>query len=319
MMIDGHCDVLMKLYEKNTSFHDRGVLDVTLDRLRQADCRMQAFAMFFAMKEPTMAHAAAYVRIFHERILNHGEMLFVRTRHDLRRAVETHRIGALLTLEGADVMQGNLDHLDTLYEMGVRVLGLTWNHANWAADGVLEPRQAPLSLKGRALVDRCNERGIILDVSHLAEPAFWELCERTARPPIASHANAHACCPHPRNLKDAQIRALIGAGGLMGITFVPQFVRQDGAARPDDLLRHIEHIATLGGAQLLALGSDFDGIDSHVSGLEHPGRLNEFKEYLLRYYSAEFVEGLYWRNAYSFYMNHLPEEQGTIDLSKSLT
>jgi membrane dipeptidase len=307
MMIDGHCDVLLKLYAKNVAFDDGGVLDVTLDRLRRADCRLQAFAMYFDVPEPTMAHAAEYVRLFRERILCHGDMLFVRTRHDLRRAVEERRIGAMLTLEGADVMQGNLDHLDALYEMGVRVLGLTWNYANWAADGVKEPRQAPLSLKGRELVHRCNERGVILDVAHLAEPGFWELCERSARPPIASHANAYACCPHPRNLKDEQICALIERGGLLGITFVPSFVREGGGARADDLLRHIEHIAALGGEKILSLGSDFDGIGDYVADLEHPGRLPAFRDLLLNYYSAEFVEDLYWRNAYSFYMKHLPE------------
>jgi len=308
MLMDGHCDVLMKLYlDPELDFRSGPGLDVTLDRLIRADCRLQSFAVYLPMAEPTMAHVAAYARILRELAAAHPELHPVRTRQDLRRCIEERRVGAMLTLEGVDALQGNLDHVDELYELGVRSIGVTWNYANWAADGVLEPRQAALSLKGRQLVERCNQKGMILDVSHLAEPGFWELCERTARPPIASHANSYACCPHPRNLKDDQLKALFDAGGLIGLAFVPHFLKDGGNADSDDLLRHIEHIAALGGERNICFGSDFDGIDAYVKGLEHPGKWPELEERLRRYYSDAFVEGLYWRNAAAFYAEQLPD------------
>jgi membrane dipeptidase len=309
MIIDGHCDALTKFYENpNLSFQDDSILDVTLKRLQDAGIHLQCFAIYMtsSIAEPSMEHIMKYIELFHRRILIHPEISFVRTRSELLQSTKDGRIGAMLTLEGADALQGNIERVETLYQLGVRCLGLTWNHANWAADGVLEPRQAPLSQKGRALVERCNKTGMILDVSHLAEPGFWELCERSSRPFIASHCNAYAVCPHPRNLKDDQIRALIQQGGLIGLAFVPFFINQKGPAEAKDLLQHIDHIAGLGGGHTLCLGSDYDGIDEWVSGLEHPGKLPAFKEWLSQYYSDDFVEGLFWRNAYSFYENQLP-------------
>lgn len=311
MIIDGHCDALTKLYtHPGISFQDETVLDVTLDRLKQAGVALQCFAIYMPnqVKEPTMEHLRTYVRLLHERVLVHPEMHMVKTNQDLAHVVREKKIGAMLTLEGADALQGNLDHVEELYTHGVRCLQMTWNYANWAADGVQEPRQAALSLAGRALLERCEEVGILLDVSHLSEPGFWELCERSRRPFIASHANAHSLCPHPRNLNDDQILAIKKKGGLMGLAFVPFFIREDGPASAKDLLAHIDHIGSLGAGGQLCLGSDFDGIDEWVVGLEHPGKLSSWVELLHRYYSDDFVEGLLWKNAFSFYKRELPDE-----------
>src|SRR5690606_34269437 len=125
----------------------------------------------------------------------------------------------------------------------------------------LEPRGGGLTARGRELVAECNRLGIALDVSHLSERGFWELMERTQDAPIASHSNAKALCSHPRNLTDEQIHAIIKTGGRIGITFVPYFLRAGGGAAIDDVLRHLEHICSLGGAGHVAFGSDFDGID----------------------------------------------------------
>lgn len=309
MWIDNHCDALTKIYlNPELEFRGGKGLDVTLERLGHADVRLQCFAIYMpaSIAEPRMEHVLAYIRLFHVRILCHPEMVFVRTGKDLELAFRERRTGAMLTLEGADALQGNLAHVETLYRLGVRCLGLTWNFANWAADGIQEPRQAALSLKGRQLVDLCNETGMILDVSHLSEPGFWELCERTRKPFLASHANAYTLCPHPRNLKDDQIRALIKAGGLMGLAFVPDFLNADGDAGVSDLLKHIDHIAALGGERVLCFGSDFDGIDNWVRDLEHPGKLSSLREILLKHYPNEFVERLCWKNAYQFYLSQLP-------------
>ncbi|MCZ4142781.1 dipeptidase, partial [Escherichia coli] len=132
----------------------------------------------------------------------------------------------LLTLEGVDGLEGNLFYLQLCYEMGIRIVGLTWNYANWAADGVMEQRGAGLTEKGKALVGRCNEIGMLLDVSHLTEKGFWELTELSERPFIASHSNSYEVCPHVRNLKDDQIRAIVARNGRVGLTFVPWFVKQ---------------------------------------------------------------------------------------------
>jgi len=308
MIVDFHCDVLMKMHaEPDIRFADDPRLDVTLEKLRQGGVRLQNFAIYLPEKisPPSFAHILECVRLFHERIASLDEMRFVRTAEDLVRARNAGKIGAMLSLEGADALQGRVEDADLLFELGVRSVQITWNYGNWAADGVLEPRRAGLTVKGRRFVERLARTGMLLDVSHLNEPGFWEAAALYNRPLIASHANARAVCPHPRNLSDDQIRAIVSSGGLIGIAFVPEFI---DPYEPDmvRLMHHIEHICSLGGEKGLMLGSDFDGIDRHVPGLEHPGRLPDLADLLLNHFPARTVEGILGENAYRFLLSHLP-------------
>ncbi|GAB6988993.1 dipeptidase [Paenibacillus pini] len=214
----------------------------------------------------------------------------------------------MLSVEGADGFEGNLFYVKMCFELGVRFLGLTWNYANWAADGVLEKRNGGLTKKGIELVRLCNEIGLLLDVSHLSPAGFWELTELTKQPFIASHSNVYRICPHPRNLSDEQIRAIVSMDGRIGLTFVPWFVKQDEASvKIKDLLPHIEHICELGGENHLMFGSDFDGIESWVKGLEHPACYPALAELLLKHYSESQIKGWFNNNALNFLETHLPE------------
>jgi len=196
--------------------------------------------------------------------------------------------------------------LRLLFHLGLRAIGLTWNHANWAADGVLEPRQGGLTAKGRKLVEECERLGIIVDVSHLSERGFWEMADRAERSFIASHSNAQALCPHPRNLTDDQIKALIAVDGRIGITYVPYFVKESGSATIDDVVRHIDHIASLGGARHLMLGSDFDGIEQYVDSLRSPGDVPKLVDAMLRAFPESMVRDVLSHNAIRFLEERLP-------------
>lgn len=306
---DGHCDVLAKMLERpELGFNDPG-LDANRDRLRCGGIRMQTFAIFVSDRtpKPTMDDALESIRLFQERILTAPSYVSIRSQQDVARLVADPQLtGAMLTLEGADVIEGSSAHLRALYDLGVRAVGLTWNDANWAADGVRAPRAGGLTAKGKQFVQECNESGMILDVSHLAEAGFWELCELSRRPFYASHSNAYAICPHPRNLKNDQIEALFRQGGIMGLTFVPYFLRKGRDVVIDDVLRHVEHVCGLGGERQLTFGSDFDGINEWVQGLEHAGCYPRLIEALLRRYSETQVMGFLWENARQFFSSALP-------------
>lgn len=311
-IVDFHCDVLSKLLkDRELTFEGNkpGVLDVTLDRLKKGNVMLQTFAVFISPDRSDyddMSPILESIDLFYEKVLSYPEMKMIRTASDLDACIYEGKIGALLSLEGVSGLRGKLSSLRLLQRLGVRAAGLTWNDANWAADGVMEARGGGLTSQGAAFVQECNRLGVIVDVSHLSERAFWDVAALSSKPIVASHSNARELCDHPRNLTDLQIRTVIECGGLIGVTYVPQFVREEGDATIDDVLRHVEHICTLGGERNLALGSDFDGIDRHVQGLVHPGQVVALQEALLKRYSADQAEGILSGNAISFLRGQLP-------------
>ncbi|AIQ53251.1 dipeptidase [Paenibacillus sp. FSL R7-0331] len=306
---DFHCDALSKLQaEPEIDFKNDSRMDVTAERLAAGNVGLQVFAIYLseARGKPGLNRVLGQLELFRKRMISSGEMRWLRWKEEAVIPAAAELPLGMLSLEGVDALEGNLFYAELLFELGVRFLGVTWNVANWAADGVLESRNGGFTEKGRALIEWCNSSGMLLDVSHLAPAGFWELAERSTRPYIASHSNAAAVCRHPRNLSDEQIKALITMDGRIGLTFVPWFVRDGGGAKAEDVLKHIDHICALGGSRQLMFGSDFDGIDAWVEGLEHPGKYTAFAELLLKHYPENQVRGWLYGNAMSFLSSHLP-------------
>ncbi|MNO16853.1 Membrane dipeptidase [compost metagenome] len=306
---DFHCDVLSKLQASpDIDFRKDSRLDVTLERLLGGGVELQIFAIYLSAEreKASFERIIGQIEAFRNKVAGPGGLQWLRWKEEAAEQCKTPARRGMLSLEGVDGLEGNLFYAQLCFEWGVRFMGVTWNYANWAADGVLEQRNGGFTEQGRKLIDWCNESGMLLDVSHLAPAGFWELAERSVRPFIASHSNAAAVCGHPRNLSDEQIRALVAMDGRIGLTFVPWFVRDGGEAKAEDVLRHIEHICALGGSGQIMFGSDFDGIDSWVEGLEHPGKYAEFAELLLARYPEEAVQGWLHGNALAFLAKHLP-------------
>ncbi|PTX58671.1 membrane dipeptidase [Melghirimyces profundicolus] len=314
--IDGHCDVLFKLWknkEDGLDFYGNGRkngLDVTWSGVRKSRVLLQVFAVFVPPEVPRSQSwqvALDQVDRFYEEVVKEADRLRpVFSGEDLKDLKRKGgRIGGLLSLEGADALQGSLSHLRLLYRLGVRQVGLTWNHANEAADGIEEERGGGLTRFGKQLVAEMDRLGMVLDVSHLSVKGFWDVME-TGIPVVASHSNTRAVCSHPRNLLDDQVRALVRNDGLIGVTFVPRFIHDDpDAATVDGILRHIEHICSLGGENRIAFGSDFDGIDQKVPGLEGSEALTMLGEELLKRYPEPLVRKWCGENWYDFYIRHL--------------
>jgi membrane dipeptidase len=313
-VFDGHCDVLSKLLENDSNGFSMGQdnLDVTYPGMLQSRYLLQNFAIFLSATSGRLRleELLRSIDLFHQRILSQPGMTLIRTSEDLKALCSENgngRIGAMLSLEGADVLNGNLAVLRILFQLGVRSLGITWNHANWAADGIMEPRRGGLTGQGRMLIEECNRLGMILDVSHLSERGFWELDELSVRPYIASHSNAYSICSHPRNLKDDQIHAIIQRSGFIGLTFVPYFTASTKDVTMDQLLVHIDHMCALGGERCIGFGSDFDGIDQWIVGLENASHYNRLAEILLKHYPEEIVNQILYKNAIEFYSRELPD------------
>ncbi|WP_068496285.1 dipeptidase [Paenibacillus kribbensis] len=326
-VVDFHCDVLCKMQLDSQVDFSHPSLDVTKERLLEGNVRLQTFAIYISqvLGTPRFEHIVRQIELFRQHVVSSsGGLRPLLWREDLveqdeqaeklkhldgNGADQTDSPWALLSLEGADALEGNPLYAELCYAMGIRLIGLTWNYANWAADGIMEPRGGGLTRKGRELVKRSNELGLLLDVSHLSVQGFWEVLEEGTLPPIASHSNAFAVCSHPRNLRDDQIRALIACDGRIGLTFVTMFIKEQGTVTAEDLLPHIEHICALGGARHMMFGSDFDGIERHVQGLEHPGKYPEFAELLLKHYPEELVTGWLGGHALHYLQTNLPSKR----------
>ncbi|MCG7376850.1 dipeptidase [Paenibacillus sp. ACRSA] len=314
LIADYHCDVLSKmLTQPGICFLDAPELDVNWQRLQAGNIGLQAFAVYLpeVLGRGKFEHVMSQLEIYRTKVERNNERA-EGTQTLLWREQLTQEAGqphpwGLLTLEGVDGLEGNLFYLEICYRMGVRIVGITWNYANWAADGIMEQRGAGLTEKGRQLVQRCNQIGMLLDVSHLSEKGFWELADLSERPFIASHSNSFTVCPNVRNLKDDQIRAIITRDGRIGLTFVPWFVKQEGDVKIEHLLPHIEQICSLGGQHHLMLGSDFDGIPTYIEQLEHAGHYPNLINTLCKHYDESLVRGWIWGNGMSYLSKNLPE------------
>lgn len=176
---------------------------------------------------------------------------------DIERICAEGKLAVLLGMEGLSDLGGQVDFLDVLYAWGVRHAMLTWNEVNAFANGACSPHDDEgLTPLGVRAVQRMEGLGMIVDVSHANEKTFWDICAHTKKPFIASHSNAYALCPHVRNLKDDQIKALAERGGVIGMNAWPEFV-SGKAPSAERLADHVDHIAELVGVEHIACGFDF--------------------------------------------------------------
>ncbi|MCJ7840442.1 dipeptidase [Lederbergia sp. NSJ-179] len=305
-IIDLHCDALLKLWEGkgDLSFRDEEKLDTNLERLKKGKVKIQCFAIFIPPElkaEEQFQVALDQVDYFYTEVIGRNEEMKHIKDWESIYSLQAHEIGAILTLEGVDCIGNDLHKLRILYHLGVRSVGLTWNFANLAADGVGEPRGAGLTSFGKEIVALNNTYHVLTDVSHLAEKGFWEVME-LADYPIASHSNSKSICPHRRNLTDQQALALFQKNGIIHVVYHPAFTSSKNTATIADLLRHIDHFCSLGGVKQIGLGSDFDGIDEYIIGLENASKHQDLINELLKYYSEEDVKGFAGRN----FLEHLP-------------
>jgi membrane dipeptidase len=213
---------------------------------------------------------------------------------------------AVLHLEGAEAIDPDLEALELWYEAGLRSLGPVWSRPNAFGHGVpfvspSSPDLGPgLSDAGGALVRRCAELGIVVDVSHLNEAGFWDVARTEAGPIVASHTAAHALCPTSRNLLDSQLDAIGATGGLVGIVFACPFLRPDFADDPDTPLeliaRHARYVADRIGVAHVALGSDYDGATIPAALGDVAGTPKLLDALAASGFTGEELESIAWGN-----------------------
>jgi membrane dipeptidase len=193
-------------------------------------------------------------------------LTFCRSGSDVRRAAAAGRFAALAALEGAQGIEGRLAHVRTAYEHGLRMLGLVHFQATEAAYPMTRPAfdHAGLTPFGVELLSEMERLGMVVDLAHLNPRGIDEALRVMRRPFVVSHTGCRSLVDHPRNLDDLQIRQIADQGGVVGVAFGTTFVGSDLSS----FLDHVEHVIHVGGADAIALGSDFDGMILPVKGME---------------------------------------------------
>lgn len=361
-IIDMHCDTISELADRGGELRENiGQLD--LKRMGKSGYLLQNFALFVDMGKCSpwaeqkwgmsndRGHNKAVTpwervcelyETYRKQLENNREWIApVLCYEDILKNEAGGRMSALLTVEEGGVCGGNLERLGKLYDMGVRMLTLTWNYPNelgWPAtcrrlelrktDGKLQKTQVQrkipgevwpggdmenavygLTETGRRFVTEMECLGMIPDVSHLSDAGFDTVWECTKKPFVASHSNARAVCPSLRNLTDDRIRRLSERGGCMGLNYYDKFLTDGGSGDSEvlweTLVGQVRHITNVGGTEVLGLGSDFDGIPVNLAipGVEAMPVLWD------RLKTAGFTErqldGIFWKNVLRVYQETL--------------
>jgi len=251
----------------------------------------------------TLSLAADLFRI---EALSKGGFKVARTAGEIEACIKEGVIAATLHIEGAEAIDPELDALEILYQAGLRSVGPVWSRPNIFGHGVpfrfpSSPDIGPgLTDAGRALVKACNERKILIDLSHLNEKGFWDVQSLTDAPLVATHSNAHDLCPVSRNLTDKQLHAIRESDGMVGLNYAVCFLREDGENRSDTpfevMLRHLDYLIEHLGEDRVGLGSDFDGATipksiGTAAGL--PGFVQAMRDHG---YGEPLVEKICYRN-----------------------
>ena len=311
-VFDLHCDTAteLSLQQKAWASND---LHIDLDRAGRLLTHHQfyAFCCIYDRQGKPLPEGQAAARFYTAVSDFYGqlEQNADRTKHcrnveDLILAAREKRQGVFLSLEGPEVIGCDPDQLEELRELGFLMTTLTWNYPN-ALAGPHGTDQG-LTEQGKAFVRRAQELGIVIDVSHLSEKAFWDLIDITTAPIVASHSNSRVLCPHTRNLSDEQFKVICNLGGLVGLNLYAPFLNEKGSADFSDFKRHMDHFLDLGGEHHLAVGGDLDGCDCLPTGFTGVQSWNDLGRWLMQQgVEEEMVNNVFNNNAVHFALKHL--------------
>ncbi|CAI3472251.1 membrane dipeptidase [Enterococcus cecorum] len=320
-IIDLHCDTIMKLYENPNSNLLENHFQIDLKRLQQKDFLLQTFAIFldkqqYPQRKKTALHM--YQRFIKELEKNAAAIGLIKTQADYNENKANKQISALLTLEEGGILEGKIENLEEFYQLGVRLITLTWNYPNeigtpnilyWDKEKhILEENQTSLTKFGFECIQRMSELHMIIDLSHASDQVAKDILDSSAQGIVASHSNARKLTPHPRNLSDELIQKIADKNGLIGINFFDQFLKlKQPTNLPAAISEHLWYMYQLVGEDSLCFGSDFDGIPVHADLNDvnsFPKIIQALKQ---KGFTSRQIEKISYLNAENFLQHYLPK------------
>ena len=312
--IDLHCDTLSRLLMKDGRLAENDA-QVDLAKLEKGGCGAQFFAMFMPVPYVDDPYAKCLDMLAlaeREFAANADRIALCRSSADLERANAEGKVGAFLTVEDSGIFECDIEKMRHLHERGLRLVTITWNFKNIAGSPNNTPEVTPegLTPHGIEMVEAMESLGIIPDASHLSDGGFWSLIENCKKPFVASHSNARAVASVSRNLTDEMLKALADKGGVTGLNYLDYFVfpqNGDMYAAPreglevtlEHLAQHATHIINVAGEDVVALGSDFDGISGWPKGLDNAGCVPLVADAFAKAgISERVIEKIFYTNAF---------------------
>ncbi len=265
-IIDAHFDLTMDVAFRRERDETRVVESRYLDGFNRGGVDLIMSAMFvpdYFLPEMGLRRALDQIAFLHDEIEETpGLFRLCRTIDEARLAKAKDEVAICLSLEGAEPLQNDLGLLRIFYELGVRGLGLVWSRRNYAADGAFfgsakEGQKGGLTPFGVKLIEKAEELGMIIDLSHINDEGFSDVLDIASKPVIASHSNCRALADTMRNLTDKQIERIAANGGVIGVNSVNMFTNPDKEkATASDLVDHVDHVVKIAGIDHIGIGFD---------------------------------------------------------------
>ena len=317
--VDMHCDTITVLYKNHGSLKENS-LHIDLNKMKNGECFLQNFAVFTDIAKEDSAYTDSCIDYYYAQLEENRDLIRpVYSYEDIEKNEKEGHINALLTLEEGSIIDNDLNKLKYFYDRGVRMITLTWNYPNGIGypnfvysedtyEDILRHTNDKDGLTefGIEYIKRMEELGIIIDVSHLSDKGFYDVLKYSSKPFVASHSNARSICSVARNLTDEMIIELSKRGGVMGLNYCSAFIEEDDHVYTsfEGMVRHIRHIAKVGGIDCIGLGSDFDGIGSTLEIKDASGMQKLYYE-LKKYFTEDEIEKIFFRNVLRVYKDNL--------------
>lgn len=332
IIVDGHNDTMMKVIDKDTWLPKIDIgkdtnNHIDIPKLNKGGLKVPFFSAYtqgyYDNNPRSISRTLALINaLYWTEKNNKDKFKIVTSILEIEKAVKDGKIAAVATIEGGySINKYNyLELLRQYYDLGVRVLGFTWNYSNELGEGassiygdVLKtPSPKGLTKLGKQVVVEMNRLGMVIDVSHMSENTFWDVINITKSPIIASHSGVHSLKKHPRNLKDKQLKALAKNGGVIGIVLFPKFLTDSKDAYIEDFVNHIDYVVNLVGIDHVGIGSDFDGAAMPMD-LKDASQIYKITDELIkRRYKKEDIEKILGKN----FLRVLVENQSIASYNK---
>ena len=304
-VFDFHCDTLLGSmgpgYDGGISLRSNG-MHIDYERGARLPGYAQCFAFFTfpdisrpkGMSVPDLFWRA--VSVIQDSIDKNSDLIRqARSAEDIKKNLNEGKISAIFTLEGAASIEYDPAKLQKLYDLGFRVASLSWNEKNCLTGSNVTG--GGLTKRGVEFVKEAQRLGILVDVSHISDEAFWDIMDISQAPIVATHSNSRACCQHTRNLTDDMFRAICQTGGVAGLNLFGAFLGEN--SNLDTACDHILHFLEMDPeGRHISLGGDLDGCDVLPVGFEGVQDYPKLAARLLeRGLTEEMVRRIFWTNA----------------------